>query len=170
MTEEVLAISPESAPQSPATQQTPAGVEEVRTLAQVEVVGGIGQYPVTNALRDLIDAGVRGQSGMVLLYTLIQKLESDLKESRDEIKELRQEVDKWRTDYYATKQNNAVFVEQLSDLKKTRKLQNIMITLGGIVIGVATPYLITQRTGASIAAALLGFVLLVVGWTHGDKK
>jgi hypothetical protein len=167
--EEATATSPVPAPQSPASEQKPPSADDASVLTPVEVVGGIGQYPVTSALKELVDAGVRGQSGMVLLYTLIQKLESDLKETRDEVKELRNEAEKWKTDYYTVKQEKAVLDGQLTELKRHRTLQNIIITLGGIVEGVAVPYLISQPTGASVAVALLGLILLMLGWIRGGN-
>lgn len=126
--------------------------------------GGVGQYPVAGAIKELVEAGVRGQAGMVLLYTLIKRLEEDLKNAREETKDAVRDLDKWRTDYYSESRTSAVLKAQVKAAGRMKILQNALLTIGGLTTGIAIRFLVQQFSGAALAAAMCGGLLLVAGW------
>lgn len=127
-------------------------------------VGGIGHYPLTEAIREISEGGVRGQAGMLLLYASTQRLESDLFTVRQERDNAIAELNTMQEWYYSKKEIVEVLKERLMSVKKLRRTQNVLITIGGIVAGTATSILKADNLGWPIAGILLGVCLLFAGW------
>lgn len=157
---------PPPEPEKPGSDgtQSASSVEESKQIIKSKSIGGLSPYPFSDALRDISELGVRGQSGMVLLYAVIKRLESDLDEAREERKKSHDEAQDWRSKYHAASVENAVLRERLGGEERIKLLQNILITLGGIVLGVAIPNLNGQSFGLAFSSVLLGLLLLVGGW------
>lgn len=137
---------------------------EIQPLIRGAPSGGISHYPLTDAIREISESGVRGQAGMILLQAFTKRLESDLSETKQEKNEGLAEVKKWKEDYYDEKEKGAVLRERLRISDRVKILQNIFITLGGMVVGVAVPNLRSEQNAWAIAGIILGACLLLIGW------
>lgn len=126
--------------------------------------GSITQYPLTSALRAISEIGIKGQSAMVLLAAGTARLESDLADERNDRKKASQEADRWKDKFHEESQTNAVLREKLKSYEHAKRPQNVLLTLGGIVTGIAVPNLLKDVTGSWIALTLLGACLLLIGW------
>ena len=151
-------------------EQAPPDQQQALVVSQ-STGGGLAPLPVSGAIRDLLDAGVRGQSGMLLLYSMIQRFETDigdLKASLEQERRLREDL---KDDLSIKREENAVLRVQLKDRKAMRKLQNVMITLGGIVAGSALPSLAGPNSNVALGATLIGALLMLLGWLPlGEKR
>lgn len=170
-----MAIDSEQLPPEP--EQT--GVEPVQIKPSKDdremkmlspSVGGIGHYPLTEAIREISEGGVRGQAGMLLLYASTQRLESDLLIVRQERDSAIKEMNTMKDSYFAKKELVEILRERLTSIKTLRTTQNVMITLGGVVTGTAASFLKTDNLGWPIAGILLGICLLWGGWYGSHDK
>ncbi|MEW6520037.1 MAG: hypothetical protein AB1461_11540 [Thermodesulfobacteriota bacterium] len=132
--------------------------------------GGIGHYPLTEAIREISEGGVRGQAGMLLLYASTQRLESDLLTVRQERDSAFTELNKLRERFFEKKEAVEVLKERIVSFKQNRLAQNIMITLGGIVGGNAVTFFRSDNVGWPLAAIVLGAGLLFCGWFGCNDK
>lgn len=57
-----------------------------------------------------------------------------------------------------------MLTERLKSSERLNVLKNILLTLGGIVLGVAAPNLALKENGWAIAGIILGLALLLGGW------
>jgi len=138
--------------------------EEIRALVQLNRESdGLQQYPMTEALRSAGDV-IRGQGAKVLLQTLSQLRETDLRDARAERKESETEKNSLRVDFFEASKRCAVLEERLRGEVKFKRLQNVMITLGGLVAGAAGQSLLDKWSGPALAGAIIGALLLLAGW------
>lgn len=145
-------------------QQTSDKEDEPGTAVAVSEGSGIAQVPLTDAVQDYMDSGIRGQAAMAFLYVHIQQLERSLKETRDELDEVRGELKDSRSSLATERQTTAVLRERLRGVQDASTLRNVMLTLGGLLGGAGLPQLALGITGWAIGALALGGLLLLGGW------
>jgi len=157
------------------------GVEPIQSTPPNEVyqlkparlsAGGIGHYPLTEAIREISESGVRGQAGMLLLFASTQRLESDLLVVRQEKDNAVKELNAMKINFFEKKEIVEVLKERLNSVRKLRLTQNVMITLGGMIAGTAASLLKANNIGWPIAGIVLGGFLLFAGWYgfHDEKE
>ncbi len=153
-------------PEDPGTElsQSQAPPEELANLARRPDRGGVSLYPVSESIRLLQEPGVRGQAGMILLYTSVHGLEEQLRQLRDERDEAAGERDRLREKLHECVTNNKVLGERIRSGARLSYLQNAANTLGSLILGVAIPLLMATVSGGMLTLALLGLGLLVMGW------
>lgn len=122
--------------------------------------GGISQSPLTDAIREISQGG----GPMILLEKFCQRVELDLSEVKREKNEALSDGRKWKDAYYAEREGCAVLKERLKGSERLNILKNILLTLGGIFVGIAAPNLTLEKNGWAIAGTILGFLLLFGGW------
>jgi len=134
--------------------------------------GGIQQYPVSEGVRAAVDYGlVRNPAAKMLLQSLVQLRETDLADARQERRSARDTVEQCKESLFNERTKNAVLNQRLRGDLKFKKLQNVMITLGGVMFGVGLEPLLTAFSAVYFAVALLGLILLTIGWFYpADPK
>lgn len=157
---------------APARDQSEQSPEDAaRQLAlTIPVKEGIAPLPTSGVIRDLVEAGVRGHAAMMLLQSILERLEGDLASNRRDLERCREQVEDWKDRYHGEKATNSVLVERLRSLRGTQNLQSLALTLGGIVAGVAVPHLRDPSPGLAWAAVALSLLLLIAGWLRPKEK
>jgi len=129
--------------------------------------GGLQQYPVADAVRIAAETGlIRNQGAKLLLQSLVQLREVDLADARKERGFAREEVEKYKEDFFNERTKSAVLTERLRGDLRLKKMQNVMITLGGIMLGAGLAPLLAAFSAVYCAVAVLGLVLLIAGWYY----
>jgi hypothetical protein len=155
-------VSQEEPPQttSRATEQRAATPQESRALlTPMGSSGALGQYPKSEALYGLLEVGLRGSS-MVLTHTMVHELESELREARLELRELRESFRKECL-------TSAVLSSQLDAERKMKILQNTLLTSGGLINAAGIKLLFDQQAllhASGVVLLAVGVILTVAGW------
>ena len=146
-------------------EQQAASVEIVPPLLKHgETQNGLEQYPSAHAVQMLSETGgFRNPGAKVLLQTLCQLRETDLKDARIERKQTQDELNKIREKYHSEHTQRLVLEERLRNEVPLKHLQNIFITLGGILTGCGLQPLILAFTLPYFILLLTGVGLLIVG-------
>jgi len=158
----------------PPPSEIAAGQAAVETRRAVAIVphaaltGDIAPVELSGALRELLEAGVRGQAGMLLLQTSAARLETELSTIRRERDEARNDASNLREKWFTAREDASVLRERLGGRKTIRLVQSVLLTLGGITAGIATPRLNETAGGWPIAATLLAALMLICGWLPID--
>jgi hypothetical protein len=173
MSDEAQAVPPPKATGEPLQVQKEATPEEARALIPVvPSTGGIVQMELTDSLRELSE--VRGQAGMVLLLSHVNKLEGDNRELRNERMELKDESKGWMQRYYTEKEEHAVAKQQLRGVSQIKNIQRFVGAVGGLVAGCGGSALITasagQITGWMWGATIIGALLFIAGFWPTNVK
>src|SRR5438105_560833 len=90
-------------------RQYEAEPSETRSLVAVASAGSYAEYPLTDAVGELGDTGVRGRSAMAFLYAIARRLEEDLAEARKELAQLRAQASSLKDKLANSEQRSAVF-------------------------------------------------------------
>jgi hypothetical protein len=145
---------------SPSTGQTGADNESVLPKF-VTSPGAFAEFPKSSAVSQLFDSGVRG-NGMILLFSLVYGLETDLRELKAELNSLRKS-------YHDECIKNASLKSELAALKKLKLLQNIFIIMGGLLNTLGIKLWYDQQKPAGIILLILGLVMIFAGllWPKG---
>ena len=154
--------SVENIPNDP--EVTGSTKDQEKASKSTETLPGIRQYPLTDTIRNLADSGVRSNAGLMLLVQSVQRLERDINEARKELNQKDEELKKMTSSYYEMKEENSVLKEKISSYKERHILQNVLITLGGLILGLSTPEFLDEQNTWSLIASLIGAIMLVFGW------
>jgi len=140
-----------------AVEQNPVTPQETGTLLKrIGSPGALAEYPKSSAVRELYETGVRG-GGMVLLFTMVHGIESELRETKAQLDSLRQ---LHQDECLKTARLEA----QLASERKLKILQNVLLTGGGLLNTLAVKLLFDQQKPAGVMLLVLGFALLFTGW------
>lgn len=135
---------------------------------------GISEYPLTGAIKEFLEKGVRGQAGMLLLHASAERIENELCRARAELNLLRRQAEQWKEQYYKSQEQCSVLNEKIKGLKRFRVLQNIMITAGTLMSGVSFKYVDGQNAPLAVVGIGAGILLMLVGWFYkypnGEEK
>jgi hypothetical protein len=156
-------LPPEPSDTGVAPEQKATPLADSQALIPSQLGGGLEAIPLSSAIREVIEGGVRGQAAMVLLLSSTRHLEKDLNDARQEGKDARHEASRWREEFYSQRQRVAVLEERVTNAMNIAPLQSLLMTIGGVVLGVAVPFL-EKSLGWSVAGIALGAVLLMGGW------
>jgi len=168
-------LSDTSSEPLPASKQA---IQAAGTSLEVSVTtdtpaGGIQQYPVADAVRAAGEAGlIRNQGAKIFLQSLVQLREADLADARQERREARNDVEHYKEAFFKEQTKNAVLIERLSGDIRFKKLQNVLITLGGVFLGAGLQPLFAAFSPVYCVVAVAGLVLLLFGWFYptGPRK
>lgn len=170
MAEQINSGSPEIAPEIlPAAKVAlqSQGVPLEISPDENSSTGGLQQYQVTDAVRAAIDSGmIKNQGAKIFLQSLVQLREADLADARQERQSARAEVERYKEMYFREHTTNAVLTERLRGELRLKKLQNVLITLGGVLLGVGLQPLLTTFSVGYFLVAILGLALLLGGWFY----
>jgi hypothetical protein len=159
-------VASESPPLSKEAVQSPGAPLEVSIVTD-ENTGGLQQYPVSDAIRVAAESGlIRNQAAKFFLQPLVRLREVDLADARKERQSAREDVEHFKENFFKEQTKNAVLTERLRGELKLKKLQNILITLGGVMLGIGLQPIFTVFSAAYFVVALLGLVLLIAGWFY----
>jgi|SRR5579872_1098487 len=149
--------------------QTRGNPEESKALVPLAAVGGIAQMPLTDALRDIRQ--IRGEAAMSLLLVHANRLEYELQSAKREREHSQERCEHWMNLYYKANERGLVLQTRLRGLTHTYRIQHFVGVIGGIVLGVSIPFLITGPGGWAITTTILGALLLVTGfWPYSQKE
>lgn len=126
--------------------------------------GGLREDSVADTVRELSEQGVRGHVGMALLIRLVHGVEQDLEKQQQEKKQAQAQADEWREKFYEKRQEFEVLREKINGLTKLKLMQNILLTAGGTVLGIAAKGFDKPLSLSNVGALALGIVLLLAGW------
>lgn len=163
ISEEPLSL-PQQASQSPGAPIEVSIVKDVTT-------GGFQQYPVSEAVRAAIESGlIRNQGAKIFLESLVRLREADLADAREEKQLARVDVEHYKGNFFKEQTKTAVLTERLRGDLKLKKLQNVLITLGGVMLGVGLQPLFVSFSFGYALVAVLGIVLLMTGWFYPTES
>lgn len=152
-------------PKTEQTQATEAPSTSLQIVTPTEQRTGLEQYPMTEAVKAAAEAGAfRSASAQFLLQGLSKLREADLKSAREERQAAQAAADIHRDNYHDEHVKRAVLEERVRCGGRTRRLQNILVSLGGILFGVGLQPILTTFSIPYFILAVIGLVMLVVGW------
>ena len=124
---------------------------------------GLVATPLTGTLVSLQEAGVRGQAGMAFLQVITHQLETTITDLREEVAMLRTQLRDSESRFYDEREKVSVLKEQVRSARSVKWLQAGMLSLGGVVAGIAGPHLEDTHPGFALGGLLLGIVLVIAG-------
>ena len=131
---------------------------------------GLEEYPMTEAIQQALDSGIiRNQGIKYFLPALCQLRETDLRDARAERKSAQVLSDSLRENFHTEKTNRAVLEERLRGEVRVKGLQNIFITLGGVLSGCGLAPLITASPTTTAIFTIIGVAMLLVGWFYPEN-
>jgi hypothetical protein len=147
-----------------AKEQAQPTADQEKRLTAASGRGGIGQASDTIELI-AESGGVRGQAGMLLLMTLVRNLETQLSETRKELKETRSKSETIQTLLSAEQRNTAVLRTHLNASNRLKLIQSALIAVGFLLCGTGLQYIVDAKhlgwswafMGVGAALAALGF-------------
>lgn len=163
----------------PSSEPKESGVDPIQELgtytepptALVPTPGGGALKPIelSGQLNDMLERGVRSQTGMVLLASGVQRLEKDLEQANERTDERDRALFDCRQEYWQLKEQTSVektrLETQLGEARGNLFAQKALVTIAGIVGGTSLTHLTTGPSGGWAGAGLvLSVVLLLVGW------
>ena len=92
--------------------------DRIETLPEKSSNTGIGQYPLTETIKNISNSGVRTNAAIQLLMQSVHSIEQDKNFTRGELKQKESELKEMRQKYYEMKENYAVLKERLSNFKE----------------------------------------------------
>ena len=171
MPDESAATIPEPEATGVEKVQRPPSPDETKALVTVHSSEGIGHLPISDTIKEIQEAGVRGQAGMSLLWAIITRVENDVKDLKEELGRVRDSEESWREKYHAAHTECEVLRAGLKTDSRLRHLQNGLLTLGGLVGGVAAPFIVQARSPLAVVGTLVGLALIVGGWWQlGERE
>lgn len=136
---------PDAEVDKPITEPENSGVEMEQEASTegyplVQQLGsmGISRLPLTEALQTIMTSGIRGQSGMMLLVALVNKLETEASNLQRQNANATKTADDWKDKYYKKRELTSILLEPLKTQRKLGTFRQIMITLGALVLGIST--------------------------------
>ena len=93
-----------------------------------------------------------------------------MRDARAERKAAQVSIDSLRDGYHTEQTNRAVLEERLRGETRVRGLQNIFITLGGVLLGCGLAPLLAESFAITIVFTVVGIVMLIVGWFYPERK
>lgn len=149
-----------------AIAQNSATLQETGALIKrMDAPGAFAEYPKSSAVRELYETGVRG-GGMVLLFSIVHGMESELRETKKELERLRQS-------YHEECLKATRLEAQLSSERKLKTLQNIFLIAGGLLNTLAIKLYFDKQESVGLILLVLGLALIFTGllWSRGvDSK
>jgi hypothetical protein len=146
---------------SQGTQLSP-GPETAKSLTFRAGQVVVGEHPFITAVQQL-EGGFRSQAGGVLLGALTQVTIRELQDAKQELRQLRLEIDETRRSLAESRTETAVLHVELKSARNVRRLQNIFNTAGALIAGWSAAY-VGDNIGVGVGGMVLGIGLLVVGW------
>jgi len=108
---------------------------------------------------------------MLLLCSHANKLEVELQETKKDRNEAQQKSEKWMQAFYGAEKTGAVLRTELRAVSSKKNLQKFVGTIGGLIAGVAIPFLFAEPTrGWGLAGSIAGIALLIVGFWPSEFK
>jgi hypothetical protein len=147
-----------------AVAQGPATPQETRAfIKRMDAPGAFAEYPKSSAVRELYESGVRG-GGMVLLFSIVHGMESELRDTKRELETLRQS-------YHEECLKNARLESQLASERKLKTLQNIFLIGGGLLNTLAIKLYFDKQEPVGLVLLVLGLAFIFTGllWSKGGN-
>jgi hypothetical protein len=107
---------------------------------------------------------------MVLLCATIQRIEGEVSQGRSERDAAIAESSAWQKRYYDEREQKSVISERLKNATSMNRVQNVLLGLGGVVLGLAVPHLGESNNPWPISATALGALLMICGWWLPREK
>jgi hypothetical protein len=159
---------PPPIPTSGVVQEVGAPIE--LSLISESKTGGLEQYPMTDAIRWAGELGMfRNQGLKVFLQTLCHLRETDLKDARVERKAEHEQAERFKEVFFNEKTETAVLRERLRGDLRLKKLQNVFLTIGGILCGAGLQPLLASFSAIYCIVTIVGLVLLLFGWFYPEN-
>lgn len=147
-----------------------SGEDEFQTP---EVIPALKGSDVSNTLQGLASTGTKRFGGEVaakLLVTSISLIETQLHETKEELKQSRTDNKDLTKELSHAKTCVAVLKERIMSIKGSRKLVNIAITCGTILLGVAVELFRNNYNEVSVISAIIGLIFIGLGWIPESKE
>lgn len=124
--------------------------------------GGIEEHPLSGAVRQLLEAGVRGESGMTLLSAHIASVTQELQSCREKYDDLCKQLTKEKVEA-------AVAKEKLRTSRAENSRRTIMLTVGALIAG-STVAIFGESFVFGIIGLVVGFALILGAAWPGPGK
>jgi hypothetical protein len=159
------AFDPQPPPKIDATasNQTLVTPAQAEALTRHDGIGGIAQFQNTEALIEIGEAGLKGPS-LVLIRAIVGKMESDLRREQAKNEALEADRDNWKDKFYLGKETVSVLEERIRGLTKMKLLQNVLLSAGGVFVGLGAKLLLDQKQNSGLLFISFGLVFLFTGW------
>jgi hypothetical protein len=156
-------IPPEPANTGSEEGQTAPAAEQTTALVSRRSLGAYTDYSLADAVEQVGERGVRGESGRTFLVVNVRTLEGDLRAARAEIVALRDAKDVLRDELAAARTTLAVNGHEIAGLRQQRWVRTILTTVGGTILGVAASDLNRPDSEYAVAGTIIGAVVLLIG-------
>ncbi len=154
---ELLAEAPPPTVALAVEQRVATSQETGSLLKPMNTPGALGHYSASQVLYEM-DTVNRGS--MLLLRSIVINAESKLGDAEQELKTLREQ-------YHNKCLEAAVMSTQLREMQKIKILQNVLITVGGLLDAAAIKLLFEKQQWIQlfgVGLLVLGVVLTFAGW------
>jgi hypothetical protein len=166
MSESQQNIAPPDPPNSGVAPKQVAPIEIVTSVPEnTRDVGGLMQYPLTEAVREIRTGGSKfdNDAALVLLSSHTSRLERDTVLSREETQKLRDKIENLLLQVQSLAIEKATLVEQLRGVRQANLTQTVLTTIGGLGVGVFASLSFTGHPMGYIISAVLFFAVLLIG-------
>jgi len=129
--------------------------------------------PIVSTVQGIAATKPRGLGGGVtadLMAGVVMQISYDLNETKSELRTTREDLDTARNDLSKSQIRAAVLGERVSDSNWQRHLQNLAITGGVILLGVAFELNKNDLSTLSILVGVLGLALIFAGWWRRSSE
>jgi hypothetical protein len=126
--------------------------------------GTFAEYPKTSAVWQFYEKGIR-DGERILLFSVVHGIESDLRETKDELNSLRKL-------YHEECLKTARLEGQLSAERKLKILQSLFIIIGGLLNTLAIKLYYDQQKPVGVILFILGLGMIFAGllWPKGGNS
>ena len=136
-------------------------------LLPPEIVNPFEKQPIQEAASGLAASNPRslgGEVGARFIAASVSHITNDLQETKRELSGVRKQLETTQSDLSDEKRNSAVLSERLSSISGVRHLKNVSIAAGTILTGIAIDFSRNAFDSMSIAIAVIGLLMIVMGW------
>ena len=125
-------------------------------IKQMMKSGGLTEHHLSQALLDLKETGIRGNA-MPFPLTIVLNLEMRLRRAEESL-------EYWRSLCEKERLKSAVLETQLAAERKVKILQNVFLTVGGLLNTLGVKLIYDKQTPTGLAMLGLGIALQIAGW------
>jgi len=148
-----------------AIAQSLTAPQETNSLVKfVNNPGTFAEFPKTSAVWQFYEKGVR-DGEKILLFSVVHGIESELRETKDELNTLRKL-------YHEERLKTTSLEGQLSAERKLKILQNLFLIIGGLLNTLAIKLYYDKQESVGLMLLVLGLAMIFAGllWPKGGNS
>jgi hypothetical protein len=164
---EIISTVPESSDSGSVGNQESSTTLEAQDLSVIKA-----EIPLATAVQGICSArpsSMGGHNAAVLFSALVTQNQLELVDLRNEIANLRKELSTAKEQLAASEKIVAVQAEQVRSYSRTRNFSGAFITIGGVLLAVATNLYPTAFSTA-VVTGICGLSSIAIGWIFSGTK